>query len=124
MRKAGEIVRDIQACSHVQAALDRYTEEALSAGLSANWIRSVFSNKRPLPVLDTSFDVHGTGINVLNGMGIAAENQAIMWDNWALLADDMKASWVKDFKSLDFSEPRDVVEYTTLLVNLLSTNLK
>ncbi|CAM9704367.1 unnamed protein product [Ectocarpus sp. 6 AP-2014] len=120
MRKAGEIVRDIQTCSDIEEALQRYTAEAASVGLSTSWIESVFKNKRPLPVLDASFDVHGTGVNILDTMGIAPATQKSMWDSWALLDDDVKASWVKDFKSLDFSEPRDVVEYTTLLVNLLS----
>lgn len=105
MRKAGEIVHDIQQCSHIQDALDRYTEEALSLGLSTAWMRSVFSKKRPLPVLDTSFDVQGTGVDVLGGMGISAEAQTAMWNNWALFDDDIKASWVKDFKELVFRNP-------------------
>ena len=124
MRKAGEIVHDIQQCENIQDALDRYTGEALSLGLSTAWMRSVFSKKRPLPVLDTSFDVQGTGINILGDMGIPAETQTLMWNNWAALDQDIKASWVKDFKELDFSEPRDVFEYTTLLVNLLTERLK
>ena len=75
-------------------------------------------------MLDTSFDVQGTGINILGDMGIPAETQTLMWNNWAALDQDIKASWVKDFKELDFSEPRDVFEYTTLLVNLLTERLK
>ncbi|CAM9307468.1 unnamed protein product [Ectocarpus sp. 8 AP-2014] len=80
MRKAGEIVRDIQSCPDIDKALQSYTAEAASVGLSTVWIESVFNNKRPLTVLDASFDVHGTGVNILDTMGIAPATQKSMWD--------------------------------------------
>jgi hypothetical protein len=120
MRKPGEIVHDIQKCESVQEALDLYTEEASAKGFSEAWIASVFRKKRPLPVLDLSYDVHGKGVDVLDSMGVSEEGQSTMWQNWALLPDDVKASWVKDFKSLDFTDSQDVISYTNLLIDLLN----
>ena len=98
----------------------KYKGEASSFGLPEAWVRAVFVNKKTLPVLDSSFDVHGTGVNILDMMGIAKEIQTLMWQNWSLLDDDIKASWVEDFKRLDFSESLDVTSYTQLLIDLLS----
>lgn len=121
MRKAGEIVHDIQACDSLQDALEKYTIETQSLGLSVKWITSVFKNKKSLPFLDLNYDVHGKGVDVLNSMGIPQETQSLMWQNWDLLDDDIKASWVSDFKLIDSSQPRDVIEYTKLLIELLTT---
>ena len=77
MRKAGEIVHDIHKCDTLQEALDKYTDESQTLGFSINWIKSVFKNKRSLPVLDTIFDVHGTGVSVLDMMGVHKEVQTL-----------------------------------------------
>lgn len=120
MRTLGHLVSDIQKCSEEAEALDKHAAEASSLGLHDAWVRSVFRGKRPLPSLDLTYDVHGKGVDVLNAMGVSEEVQSTMWANWALLADDVKASWVQDFKKVDTSEPQDLLTYTTLLIQLLA----
>lgn len=120
MRTVGHIVADIQKCESENDAITRYKKEATEKGLSVQWIRSAFRGKRPLPVLDLEYNVHGTGVNVLKAMGVPEATQTLMWENWALLADDIKASWVQDFKKLDPSHMQDVFTYTQLLVDMLT----
>lgn len=120
MRVTGHLVADIQRCESLAEAVSRHGEEAMASNLSTKWIEAVFRSRRSLPVLDTSFDVRGTGVDILQSMGAPAETQSEMWRRWAFLPDDAKASWVQDFKKLDFSQPEDVTTYTRLLIGLLS----
>ena len=119
-RVIGHLVADIQQCKSSDDAVTKHKEEATGRNLSTAWIEAVFRNNRPLPVLDTSFDVHGKGVDVLHSMGVPQAVQTHMWGEWALLAEDVRAAWVADFKKLDFTDPQDVITFTQLLIDLLS----
>ena len=122
MRTIGHIVADIQKCESEDNAITQHEQEVTQRGLSVQWIRSVFRGKRPLPTLDLSYNVHGTGVNVLNAMGIAPEVQKTMWEKWAFLDTDIKASWIEGFKKVDSSDTQDLFTYTQLLVDLLTSD--
>lgn len=119
-RVIGHLVADIQRCESSADAVAKHKEEATARNLSAAWIEAAFRNKRSLPVLDTSFDVHSKGVDVLQSMGVPQAVQARMWEKWVLLPEDVVAAWVQDFKKLDFTDPHDVTTYTRLLIDLLS----
>lgn len=121
MKTLGELVKKIQSESTSDKAVEEYSVQAKANGLSDSWIRAVFSVKTSLPVLDELFDVHTSGTTILTQMGISAEIQSKMWETWPTLPEDVRASWVQDFKILDFTDPQDVSSYVLLLVNLLST---
>lgn len=120
LRAIGVIVRDIQKSENEDDAISKYYDEISTRGLTKNWVVSVFRNQKNLPVLDESYDVRTEGISVLNALGIDNETQTIMWNNWDILADDIKASWIEDFKKVDQNEPRDVSSFTQLLIDLLT----
>ena len=120
LRAIGVIVRDIQKSESEDDAVSKYYDEISTRGLTKNWVVSVFRNQKNLPVLDESYDVRTEGISVLNALGIDNETQTIMWNNWAILADDIKASWIEDFKKVDQNEPQDVSSFTQLLIDLLT----
>lgn len=112
MRTIGQIVSDIHKCESEDNAITQHEQEVIQRGLSVQWIHSAFRGKRPLPTLDLGYNVHGTGVNVLNAMGIPESTQTLMWENWALLNDDIKASWVQDFKKLNPADTQDLFTYT------------
>lgn len=120
LRAIGVIVRDIQKSESEDDAISKYYDEISTRGLTKNWVVSVFRNQKNLPVLDESYDVRTEGISVLNALGIDNETQTIMWNKWDILADDIKASWIEDFKKVDQNEPRDVSSFTQLLIDLLT----
>ena len=120
LRAIGVIVRDIQKSESEDEAISKYYDEISTRGLTKNWVVSVFRNQKNLPVLDESYDVRTEGISVLNALGIDNETQTIMWNKWDILADDIKASWIEDFKKVDQNEPRDVSSFTQLLIDLLT----
>ena len=120
LRAIGVIVRDIQESENEDDAISKYYDEISTRGLTKNWIVAVFRNQKNLPILDESYDVRTEGISVLNALGIDNETQTIMWNNWDILADDIKASWIEDFKKVDQNEPRDVSSFTQLLIDLLT----
>ena len=120
LRAIGVIVRDIQESENEDDAISKYYDEISTRGLTKNWVVSVFRNQKNLPVLDESYDVRTEGISVLNALGIDNETQTIMWNNWEILADDIKASWIEDFKKVDQNEPQDVSTFTQLLIDLLT----
>ena len=120
LRALGVIVRDIQKSESEDDAVSKYYDEISTRGLTKNWVVSVFRNQKNLPVLDESYDVRTEGISVLNALGIDNETQTIMWNKWDILADDIKASWIEDFKKVDQNEPRDVSSFTQLLIDLLT----
>ena len=120
LRAIGVIVRDIQKSESEDDAISKYYDEISTRGLTKNWVVSVFRNKKNLPVLDELYDVRTEGISVLNALGIDNETQTILWNNWDILADDIKASWIEDFKKVNQNEPRDVSSFTQLLINLLT----
>ena len=120
LRALGVIVRDIQKSESEDDAVSKYYDEISTRGLTKNWVVSVFRNQKNLPVLDESYDVRTEGISVLNALGIDNETQTIMWNKWDILADDIKASWIEDFKKVNQNEPRDVSSFTQLLINLLT----
>ena len=120
LRAIGVIVRDIQKSENEDDAISKYYDEISTRGLTKNWVVSVFRNQKNLPVLDESYDVRTEGISVLNALGIDNETQTIMWNKWDILADDIKASWIEDFKKVDQNEPRDVSSFTQLLIDLLT----
>ena len=120
LRAIGVIVRDIQKSENEDDAISKYYDEISTRGLTKNWVVSVFRNQKNLPILDESYDVRTEGISVLNALGIDNETQTIMWNNWDILADDIKASWIEDFKKVDQNEPRDVSSFTQLLIDLLT----
>ena len=120
LRALGVIVRDIQKSESEDDAVSKYYDEISTRGLTKNWVVSVFRNQKNLPILDESYDVRTEGISVLNALGIDNETQTIMWNNWDTLADDIKASWIEDFKKVNQNEPRDVSSFTQLLINLLT----
>ena len=120
LRAIGVIVRDIQKSESEDDAVSKYYDEISTRGLTKNWVVSVFRNQKNLPVLDESYDVRTEGISVLNALGIDNETQTIMWNKWDILADDIKASWIEDFKKVDQNEPRDVSSFTQLLIDLLT----
>lgn len=120
LRAIGVIVRDIQKSESEDDAISKYYDEISTRGLTKNWVVSVFRNQKNLPILDESYDVRTEGISVLNALGIDNETQTIMWNKWDILADDIKASWIEDFKKVDQNEPRDVSSFTQLLIDLLT----
>ena len=120
LRALGVIVRDIQKSESEDDAVSKYYDEISTRGLTKNWVVSVFRNQKNLPILDESYDVRTEGISVLNALGIDNETQTIMWNKWDILADDIKASWIEDFKKVNQNEPRDVSSFTQLLINLLT----
>lgn len=114
----GALVKKIQSYETEEQALSRYCKNGFtSSGFSEQWVKSVFRNRAALPVLDLSVDVHAEGVDVLNQMGIAKEVQTAMWERWASTPDDVKASWLEDYKSLDFSDSNDVFSYVQLMVD-------
>lgn len=119
-RVIGHLVADVQRCESLADAVTKHAEEAAARNLGTAWIEAVFRGRRPLPVLDTSFDVRDKGVDILNGMGIPQDVQTKMWANWADLPVDVRAAWVNDFKTLDFTDPLDLATYTQLLIDLLS----
>lgn len=121
VRTIGHLVADIQKSESEDDALQNYAEEASSKNLSTRWIVSVFCNRRPLPVLDESFDVHSHGVSVLTQIGIPEDKQTQMWEAWPTLPEDVRAAWVEGFKLLDMSDPIDVESYAMLLVDLLTS---
>ena len=120
LRALGVIVRDIQKSESEDDAVSKYYDEISTRGLTKNWVVSVFRNQKNLPVLDELYDVRTEGISVLNALGIDNETQTIMWNKWDILADDIKASWIEDFKKVDQNEPQDVSSFTQLLIDLLT----
>lgn len=117
----GELVKKIQSTTTSDIAVEEYSVDASKWGLSDRWIRAVFSVKAELPVLDLSVDVNGIGKTILTQMNVPEETQTKMWEKWPTLPEDVRASWVEDFKGLDFDDQGDVTTYVQLLVNLLSS---
>lgn len=120
MKTVGQVVHKIQASTDSDTAVQNYSVEATTFGLSDKWIRSVYYVKKKLPILDLSVDVHGNGTTILTQMNISPEVQTRMWEKWPTLPEDVRAAWVEDFKELDFTDQRDVTSYVTLLIDLLS----
>jgi len=117
----GAFVKKIQSYQTEEQVVSRYCKNGFtSSGFSEQWVKSVFRNRVTLPVLDLSVDVRGEGVNVLNHMGISPEVQTAMWERWALTPDDVKASWLEDYKSLDTSDNNDVFSYVKLMVEFLT----
>ena len=118
----GAFVKKIQSYETEEQVLSRYCKNGFtSSGFSEQCVKSVFRNRVTLPVLDLSVDVRGEGVNVLNHMGISPEVQSAMWERWALTPDDVKASWLEDYKLLDTSDNDDVFSYVKLMVDFLTS---
>lgn len=120
MRKVGEIVFDIHKCETSDEALLLYGDEIIERGLSLTWLASVFKNKKGIPILDSTYDVHGKGVDVLTVMGISTDAQTSMWIKWGGLDEDIRAAWINDFKKVDQNEVQDLFSFTELLIKLLS----
>lgn len=119
---AGAFVKKIQSYDTEQQAVQRYCKNGFtSSGFSEQWVRSVFRNRVVLPVLDLSVDVHGEGVKVLDHMGVSKEVQATMWERWSTTPEDVRASWLEDWKLLDFSDEQDVFSYVGLMVQFLTS---
>lgn len=119
---AGAFVKKIQSYDTEDQAVQRYCNNgSTSSGFSEQWVRSVFRNRVVLPVIDMSVDVHGEGVNVLNHMGVSKEVQNVMWERWATTPEDVRASWLEDWKLLDTSDKEDVFSYVSLMVKFLTS---
>ncbi len=119
---AGAFVKKIQSYDTEDQAVQRYCKKgSTSSGFSEQWVRSVFRNRVILPVIDMSVDVHGEGVKVLNYMGISKEVQNVMWERWATTPEDVRASWLEDWKLLDTSDKEDVFSYVSLMVKFLTS---
>lgn len=118
----GALVKRIQSYNTEEQVISRLCKNGFtSSGFSEQWVKSVFRNRVILPVLDHSVDVHGQGVNVLNHMGISPEVQSAMWQRWAVTPEDVKASWLEDWKLLDTSDNEDVFSYVGLMVKFLTS---
>ena len=116
----GHLVKKIQAAENSDKAVELYSTEVGTWNLSDTWIRAVFKHRKSIPVLDELFDVHGKGVSVLTQMGISEEVQGSMWSKWPALPEDVRASWIQSFSDVDENDPRDVFEFASKLVKLLS----
>lgn len=118
----GALVKRIQSYNTVEQAISRLCKNGFTAsGFSEQWVRSVFRTRVILPVLDLSINVKEEGVNVLDHMGISPEVQSVMWQRWAATPEDVKASWLEDWKLLDTSDNEDVFSYVGLMVEFLSS---
>ena len=120
MNTLGELVKKIQSESTSDKAVEEYSLQAKSNGLSDSWIRAVFSVKTSLPVLDELFDVHTSGTTILTQMGISAEVQSKMWEKWPTLPEDVRASWIDSFADVDQTDLTDISKFIKILVELLT----
>ena len=116
----GNLVKGIQQSSSMEEAIETYKDNVLENGLTEIWLRSVYANKKELPVLNMLFDVQSNGVAVLTLLGIAEDVQTSMWEKWPTLPEDVRASWVDSFADVDQTDMTDLSIFVTLLVKLLS----
>lgn len=121
-KTVGFMVKRIRSYETEEEAVKKFCKNGVTfAGLSERWVRSVFRSRVVLPVLDLTMDVQGQGVNVLDHMGVSKDVQSAMWQRWGVTPEDIRASWVQDWKSLDKNDPQDVSSYVNLMVTFLTS---
>ena len=116
----GNLVYGIQRSSSVEEAIENYKDNVLDSGLTERWIRSVYSKKKKLPIINTLFDVQSNGVTVLTLLGIPEDVQTTMWGKWPTLPEDVRASWIDSFSDVDQTDITDISIFAKFLVELLS----
>ena len=109
-----DLVHGIKNSSSVENAIRTYR-----GNFTTIWIKAIYNSKKELPVLDTSFDVNIAGKDVMTTVGISSEMQTAIWDKWELLDDDIKASWIIDWKNVDAEDPDEILSFLSVISNYI-----